>query len=103
MGCLSVGGSAAEVFKRCGSAFRAEGWRALEELGAVGGGLVGGLYSLFVLQGLGLRLRAVPRGALRAGKRLCGLDKALSARWPPSIGVEIVGLVKVLVVLHNTS
>jgi len=36
--CLSVGGPAAEVFKRCGSAFRAEGWRALEELGAVGGG-----------------------------------------------------------------
>jgi len=33
-----VGGPATEVFKRCGSAFRAEGWKALEELGAVGGG-----------------------------------------------------------------
>jgi len=33
-----VGGSAAEVFKRCGSAFRSEGWRALEELGVEGDG-----------------------------------------------------------------
>jgi len=49
VGCLSAGGPAAEVSKHCGSAFGAEGWRALEELGAVGGGLVGGLCSLFVL------------------------------------------------------
>jgi len=33
-----VGGPAAEVFRRCGSAFRAEGWRALEELWVEGGG-----------------------------------------------------------------
>jgi len=53
--CLSEGRSAAKAFRRCGSAFKAEGWRALEELGAVGGGLVGGLCSLFVLQeGAGL-------------------------------------------------
>jgi len=56
VGCLSVDGSAAEVFRRFCSAFKAEGWKALEELGAVGGGLVGGLCSLFVLQGLGLRV-----------------------------------------------
>jgi len=38
VGCLSVGGSAADVFKRCGSAFRAEGWKVLEELGVEGDG-----------------------------------------------------------------
>ena len=51
----------------------------------------------------GLRLHAIPRSAPRAGKRLCGLDKALSARRLPSTDVETVGLVKVLVVLHNSS
>jgi len=30
--------SAEEMFKRFGSAFRAEGWRVLEELGVGGGG-----------------------------------------------------------------
>jgi len=38
VGCLSVGGPVAEVFKRCGSAFRTEGWKVLEELGVEGGG-----------------------------------------------------------------
>jgi len=96
---------------RCGSAFRAEGWRALEELGVEGGGelatlggaVPGGLWlgarfsrrrlmwPLCVALLRGLRLRAVPRSAPRAGKRLCGLDKALSARWPPSTDVETVG------------
>jgi len=28
---------------------------------------------------------------LGLAKRLCGLDKALSARWPPSTDVETVG------------
>jgi len=88
-----VDGSAAEVFRRFCSAFKAEGWKALEELGAVGGGLVGGLCSLYVLQRLGLRVyTCYPRGTPRATKRLCGLDKALSARWPrpPSTDVETV-------------
>jgi len=40
---------------------------------------------------MGLRLRAVPRSAPRATKRLCGLDETLLARWPPSTDVETVG------------
>jgi len=38
VGCLSVGGLVAEVFRCCGSAFRAEGWKVLEELGVEGDG-----------------------------------------------------------------
>jgi len=33
-----MGGPAAETFKRCGSAFRAEGWKVLEEFGVEGDG-----------------------------------------------------------------
>jgi len=58
----------------------------------VGGGLVGGLCSLFVLQG-GAEVIHVPFHVVPLGlaERLCGLDKALSARRPPFIGVKTVG------------
>jgi len=79
-----MGGPAAEAFKRCGSAFRAEGWKVLEELGIEGDGELAKLAG-WARQCLHLddeRLGTLPLSARRpeARRRYSQLAKAAAER-----------------------